>query len=410
MPHLPPIRVALLCANQYNKSLSLSFLGTFMARTQSNSQQSQQLLKLLGKLPKSIQLVLFLVGVAAFIGVTLSSCPATSPKGKPTGGYTGDGKELEVSFCTWNVENFFDDKDDEMNHDESEDFFAKNPDMFAKKVDRLSDGLLMMNGGAGPDIMALVEVESLRCLEVLMEKLNEKLGAKGFADRKYQNILFKGDNMGRRFAPGIITRLPVIADKTKKIGARGNGRILRGSVSVNDHELVIIAAHFTSRVTDDAADGKRRMSYANDCYGELNRILQAEADADVIICGDLNDEFNDKSIQEGLSATKSFDTCKDGKEKPRPLALFADLSGNDPPGTIFGKGKFSTFDHIFFARGLLDNKGWSGDPKTAEVFAPKEFRFKGKGPFRFGDGKGDVGYSDHFPVLCKFKVAAKSDK
>ncbi len=381
-----------------------------MARTHSNSDQTKQILNLLDKLPKPLQFFLFLMGVAAFIFVALSGCPATSPKSKPTGGYLNDGKELEVSFCSWNVENFYDDKDDETNHDESENFFANKPEMFAKKVDRLSDGLLMMNGGVGPDIMALVEVESLRCLEVLMDKLNEKLAAKGHADRKYQHILFKGDNTGRRFAPGIITRLPVIADKTKKVGSRANGRMLRGSVLVNDHELIIIAAHFTSRVTDDSGDGKRRMSYANDCYGEFNRIFQADPDADVLICGDMNDEFSDKSIQEGLRATNEVSVCLEAKETPRLLALFADLSKNDPPGTIFGKGKFSTFDHIFFSRGLLDSKGWSGDPKTAEVFAPKEFRFRGKGPFRFGDGQGDTGYSDHFPVLCKLKVAAKSDK
>jgi hypothetical protein len=96
--------------------------------------------------------------------------------------------------------------------------------------------------------------------------------------------------------------------------------------------------------------------------------------------------------------------------EPRLLDLFAHWNG-DPPGTIYGRGKWSVFDHVCATRGLLDERGWSCDPKNARVFAPDEFRHKvGRRfePFAFGGPKhqGPRGYSDHFPVTVQLSVAA----
>ena len=82
----------------------------------------------------------------------------------------------------------------------------------------------------------------------------------------------------------------------------------------------------------------------------------------------------------------------------------------DPPGTIHGKGRWSVFDHICVTRGMLDDKGWSCDPKTAQVFAPRGFRRGKHGePFAFGKRShdGPRGYSDHFPVTVQLSVAGK---
>src|SRR5262249_20851117 len=66
-------------------------------------------------------------------------------------------------FSTWNVETFFDDGDDPKNRDEDEDWFGRNPQLVDRKVKLLADALLLQNGGLGPDVLAMVEVESRRC-------------------------------------------------------------------------------------------------------------------------------------------------------------------------------------------------------------------------------------------------------
>lgn len=79
-------------------------------------------------------------------------------------------------------------------------------------------------------------------------------------------------------------------------------------------------------------------------------------------------------------------------------------------GTIYGKGHWSTFDHICVSRGMLDGRGWVCDPKTTAIFAPKELRKTGKNsrgePFPFGNPKteGERGFSDHFAVNVQIRV------
>ncbi|WP_157368616.1 endonuclease/exonuclease/phosphatase family protein [Zavarzinella formosa] len=372
-----------------------------MADNRINPKDIQAVLQLLSKLPKGVVIALIVIVGIGYLVVRFGG------QFKPHSGPGTKGPPGSILFCSWNAENFFDDTDNSNIRDEMEDWYGQNPDMFQLKVDHLATGLLMMNDGAGPEIIALMEVESKRCFEALRDALNTKLDAAGLGDKKYQNILFTGDNTGRHFAPGILTRLPVIADRTKKLGKHGNGRIVEGHIEVNGYDLTVIAAHWTSRVTDKDGDGDRRISYAHDCYGRVKAILMENPDADVILCGDFNDEFQDKSMQEGLNASADAEAVKGSADPPKMLALLANWSG-DPKGSIYGKSHWSIFDHLCVTRGLLDDKGWSADPTSATIFAPKEFRTGRAGtPFRFGEPKatGPRGYSDHFPVTVRLNVA-----
>lgn len=376
-----------------------------------NSPQWAEMLNYFSRNPRQAGVALVLLLLAGGVAYLM--------KGRTNGGaptiVSGDGQAGTALFCSWNVENLFDDQNDPKNDDDLEDWFGTDPAAFQAKIDHLAEAILKMNNGVGPDILACVEVESERCMVALKDAVNAKLNAAGMADRKYETIVFMPDNTGRRFAPAILTRFRAIADRTQKPGARSNGRILEGHLEVNGHELVVIAAHWTSRVTDKEDDGGRRLSYANDCYGRINTILKANIDADVILCGDFNDEFNDVSMQQGLRAAASVDTVRDAVNEPKLLAVFADWKG-DPPGSIYGKSKWSVFDHICLARGLLDDQGWNCDPKSATIVAPDIMRRAMRGgkfePFAFGraNTKGERGYSDHFPVTVKLNVAAAASK
>ena len=256
---------------------------------------------------------------------------------------SGSAPPGTLLFCAWNVENFYDDRDDANIRDDSDDWFGNDPAAFGEKVDRLANGLLLMNGGAGPDIACLVEVENEQCMEALRDAVNAKLDAAGRGDKKYTQILFKQDNTGRHFAPGILTRLPVVADRTRKLGGRSNGRILEGHIQANGHDLAVIVAHWTSRVTDDAADGKRRMSYANDCYGRVKAILSENPDADVVVCGDFNDTFADDSLKNRACGPRTTRRREDLRAT-RPGCSPCSPAGRRRRGSIYGKGRWSVFD------------------------------------------------------------------
>src|SRR5262249_60487611 len=114
---------------------------------------------------------------------------------------------------------FFDDRDDHRSGaDKSYDgWFAKNPQVLEQKLDHLSQALLKMNHGRGPDILAIVEVESARAAELLQEALNQRLKDPALY---YKSVLMKNLAAGRHIAPAILTRLPVRADRTRLVGKR----------------------------------------------------------------------------------------------------------------------------------------------------------------------------------------------
>jgi len=379
-----------------------------MAKKQFTQRDVEQATRLIQQVPPKVLIavaVIAIIGVAAFF---LLRQPATPQAAKPV-------PEGAILFCSWNVENFYDDVDDPKNDDKSEEFFARHPELFKEKVAHLADGLLMMNDGRGPDIMALCEVESELCMTALKDALNERLVKAGKQDAQYTHVLFKGDKLGRRFAPGVLTRLGVDGNRTRKVtDYAGNGRTIEVHIKGDSDDLIVMAAHWTSRVDSGNgkaqgevnANDKRRMSYANDCYGRFKAIVKDNPDADVILCGDFNDEFKDPSIRDGLHATGDLQECRNAIDEPRPFALLASWPADGKPkGTIYGRGRWSIFDHMLVSRGMLDDKGWRVDPNTAQIFAPPAFLTSRGEPFRFGDERDTKrGYSDHLPVVVQLRA------
>src|SRR5882724_7076245 len=107
----------------------------------------------------------------------------------------------EFLFCFWNVENFFDDHNDGRTgpgDKEYDAWYANHPEMMQLKLDKLTEALLKMNSGRGPDILAMAEVESVRAAELLQQALNKKLADPSL---HYQAPVMKEVSVGRHIAP-----------------------------------------------------------------------------------------------------------------------------------------------------------------------------------------------------------------
>jgi hypothetical protein len=131
------------------------------------------------------------------------------------------------------------------------------------------------------------------------------------------------------------------------------------------------------------------------------------------VCGDFNDTPDADPIFKGLGAIGDAAKVKPTKDEPFLLNL---MNGKDPKnyGTLWYNGKPLIYDHICVSPGMLDEKGWSVDPKSIATVTDGLMK-KGatrREPWRFGnpDDKtkdADRGYADHFPVVVKLKVEAK---
>jgi endonuclease/exonuclease/phosphatase family metal-dependent hydrolase len=306
-------------------------------------------------------------------------------------------------FCFWNVENLFDDHEDHHVNRADQEFdrwFGHDHEALRLKLDHLSKALLTLNGGRGPDIIALAEVESERAAELLRDRLNERLHDPSL---DYKTVLFKEVNGGRHISPTIITRLPVARDRTRLHGSRL--RILEGHIVVGGHDLVVIASHWTARVTDE--QGHSREKYANQIYGVFKGMYRSNPRVDLLIAGDFNDPPEAASVTEHLHASGDRRAVSSSVAEPLLLDLFL---GKEPDrfGTHYFHRQWFIFDQIVVSPGMLDNQGWSCDPDSVQTIRslarPGDPQHH---PWRFGnehDRHRERGFSDHFPVAVRLSV------
>jgi endonuclease/exonuclease/phosphatase family metal-dependent hydrolase len=319
-------------------------------------------------------------------------------------------------FCFWNTENFFDNKVNGWRNEPDKTFdrwFADEPGVFEQKVKNLTEVLAALNDGKGPDILALAEVEvESESAKVLMDSLNKAIKS---GTPPYKHILMKNPHGGRNIATAILTRLPVVGDRTQLLGKRH--RILEGHIEVDGKELVVLATHWTSRVSDKAGEGRDK--YADQIYGRYRAMHKSNANVSLLICGDFNDNPDDASVKEHLHATGDVNEVKAGGDVPLLYDVFAKLwaekKSEGKVGTHFYRGKGFIFDHLVVSPGMLNGAGgWQCDVDTARIIAhPDRFvipRGRNKGhPLAFGTEKEKVplaerGVSDHLPVTVRLRL------
>ena len=243
--------------------------------------------------PRTLALALALLLVLAAIAWLISP---DRERPRVTPGAEAPGAAEDLLFVSWNVENFFDDRDDPNFRDDDEDWFGNDPAAFARKVRALRDATLLYNEGRGPDVLAMVEVESRRCVEALRDALNERLPEPW----RYTGIVQVDDRTGRHFAPAILTRLAVRDDLTRGPRDFGNRRILEAHLELRGVPLVVLEAHWTSRLRGEEATRDKREAYARQLYDRYLSLRRENPGVDVILAGDFNDEPEDPSLQQAL--------------------------------------------------------------------------------------------------------------
>jgi len=360
------------------------------------------------RLPLGLRL--HIIGLLAVLSLSFLTVVQAQPPAKPADKNAGP---TEFFFCFWNVENLFDDKDDKRRDvdEEFDDPFAANGKMRQEKLDHLADILLKMNDGNGPDIIACVEVESVRAADLLRATLNKRLEeAKADPKLKYTQVAMKNLDAGRHIAPCVITRLNVAHAFTKLHGR--DLRILESRLMVNGHELCIVASHWTSQLKqDNGGNGDLgRNKYADAIFEVFAAANKKSIHTDFLVCGDFNDTPDAKPIFGNLGAVPDAKRVVPTEKEP----LFLNLMGGKDPnrfGTIWYNNKPLIYDHICVSPGMLDGDGWSVRPETVSVVTEGLIRGTRREPWRFGNPNsapiGGRGYSDHFPVTVKLKVQPK---
>ena len=163
----------------------------------------------------------------------------------------------------------------------------------------------------------------------------------------------------------------------------------------------VIVNHWPSRRGGPQKSNYRRVAAAELTKSIIDSVQAVDAEANIIVMGDFNDDPDNESISKVLGATTDKSEMTD-KIFYNPLAklLTADR------GTLCYRDDWFLFDQILLTKSLLDKDGLKY--KKSNIYDDESIQVQGGKydghPLRTHAGTLYLkGYSDHFPVYVIFE-------
>ena len=322
-----------------------------------------------------------------------------------------------------------------------------SPGKLLRKLSTISKVLKTVRQGAGPDVVILNELEVDHTPESTVPDLKEFL--RKYEGTTYEKMLttelsdelrglpveawllkaledegLKGytilvgavppeaEEHEKAIKVGILTRFPVLDQQTHFTQkARG---VLEAKLDVYGHPLTILGNHWKSGAGNPAMENIR-LGNAQTVRDRLDQILKEDPQADVIIGGDFNTQYNQGQRYPFMPKTALQDVLGSQGD----VGLFAKADGPDlynlwfdvPPEKRFSdeySGEWGTLIQLLVTRGLGDGRGVDYVPGSTGQIRIPDLNAQGplELPWRWTNYGPGWGASDHFPVTAEFRVAS----
>ena len=301
---------------------------------------------------------------------------------------------LLVSWLTLvelNCENLFDYRHDSLKQD-TEWLPASvrkwTPARYWRKVNNVGQEILSCQQDGVPDLVALVEVENDSCLFDLTRR--SLLRAAGYEYLMTESPDVRGIDVALLYQP--MTFRPICYDClgiTPLEDMRPTRDILyvQGE-TLNRDTLHVFVVHAPSRYGGERQTRPNRQLVANRL---VEAIGQLPPDAQVIVCGDFNDDADSPALQylsqHGLHNVTSHVQGTHGAK-----------------ATYRYQGFWQSIDHVFVSPSMLHRVD-SATIHDAPFLLVKDKKYGGVKPFRTFDGyRYKRGFSDHLPLVVRFRM------
>ena len=323
--------------------------------------------------------------------------------------YPSNARQIKVA--TYNVQNLF---DLVREGTEYEEYVPGNRFGWNKKTAEVKyANIARVIKDIDADVIGLQEVESMRALRMLRNKLCSMGLCYGF--------MAIADSRPCAVKCALLSRFPLTSKK--EIAVRNGARnILAVKVNIQGNDLWIYVNHWKSKRGPESM----RIPYARALRRAIDRLPRR---ADFILLGDFNSNYNEYEtfrLDPSLNDTNGITginhvllTLKNGvlaREKDLRMNLecryLYDLWLELPPSRRWSYnlfGRKGTPDHIIVPASLYDNRGLCYVNNSFNRFAP-HYLFKHNSIFqwqRAQHGKGrhlGRGYSDHLPIYALFST------
>ena len=320
-------------------------------------------------------------------------------------GAFAQGNEMPITIMFWNVENLFDPFDDSLTADE--EFTPEGPrhwtwTKFKHKLNNIYKVIAMAGEWNPPDIIGLCEVENRWVLEQLVR--NTPLLKYEYRIIHYDSPDQRGIDVAMLYVPGSFR--PIHTAPQKVMGLKPEDEPARDILYVKGliHEsdtVHLFINHWPSRYRGEMITEPERVKAAGILRKSADSLLTHDPDSRIIIFGDFNDEPEDISISEILSARYTGEDVE--TDALYNLTVFPSRSC---PGTQKYQGKWSFFDQFIVAGNILLNyDSCCVKVLDFEFLLEEDKVYTGRKPFRTYNGYHyQRGFSDHLPVCLKFYI------
>lgn len=294
----------------------------------------------------------------------------------------------------YNVENLFDTIDNPKTRDE--DFLPTgklkwDSQKYKTKLEHMSQAIVAINGGAGPDILSLCEVENRAVVEDLVKQKALKKG-------KYQIIHTESGDM-RGIDVALIYKKAVfksVSFKAESIDQHSDSALHSRPIlfvsgnTPTGQRIHILVNHWPSRLAGKEISEAKRMAASNTARHIIDSLEKADPNSGIICLGDFNDEPTDSSIKNlmGTGANQLIN----------PLAALE----SQGKGTHNYKNHWSTLDQILYSPNMKTVTGANAitaDVLMADFLLETDPKYKGNPLRTYVGNKYLGGYADHLPVF-----------
>ncbi|MES2373492.1 MAG: endonuclease/exonuclease/phosphatase [Bacteroidota bacterium] len=324
-------------------------------------------------------------------------------------GINTPAQEKKYKACViafYNLENFYDTVNNPIVNDD--DFTPSGIKQYSKeiyldKVTKLATVISQIGteiSASGPAIIGVAEIENDT---VLNDLVHHPL----ISYRHYRIIHFdskdaRGIDVGFLYDPKMFT--PEKAEKlfvkmpTNSKEAFYTRDILYVKGKLAGETIHVYVNHWPSRRGGEERSAPARATAALVCKKHLDSIFHKEANAKIIVMGDLNDDPDSPSITEALGAKATIAETGPGQLFNPWAALYA-----KGIGTLANRDAWGLFDQVIISHPWLNRKQDGLFYHHQEIFNRSYLkentgRYKGY-PMRTWDGNTyRGGYSDHFPT------------
>lgn len=321
--------------------------------------------------------------------------------------FAQEKKQYKVGMIGfYNVENLFDTLNDPTKNDE--EFLPDGTNRYTGKVyldklTKLEEVISQIGTDFSPDGLSVIGCAEVENAEVLMDLAKQpKLASRNYKVVHFNSPDERSIDVALLYNPKYFTPKfsePLFVDIKNDDGTpRFTRDVLYVAGNYNGELIHVFVNHWPSRRGGEEASAPYRSKAASVVKAKTDSIYKTDANAKIIIMGDLNDDPTSPSVANVLGAEGDMRDVT-AKELYNPWMSYY----KEGIGTLAYQDSWNLFDQIIISQSWLEKKQAGFFFKEAKIFK-KEFmiqktgRFKGY-PLRTYDfGRYVGGYSDHFPT------------